>query len=873
MSDIVIGQRWVVDSEPELGLGIVVDIDSRSVTLFFECGESERRYSTQQAPLTRVRFEVEDEIQLRDGRETKVLAVHEQDGLLVYDIGNDELIIETSIASEIQLNQPLMRLLMGQLEQPKWFYFRRRLDLAMAAKWRSRLVGLLGVRASLIPHQLYIAWNACRRERVRVLLADEVGLGKTVEAGMILNRLLKFERVQRALIVVPDALQVQWLVELVRKFSITPDLYSGEEHDFHQAQIHLLPHSQLANAREKVLSGDFEITIVDEAHHLEPDSSEFECLQQLSEQSKHLVLLTATPEQLGIEKHFARLQLLDPDKFNALDDFVKEEQGYSELNAQISHLPQTRNELVKQYQLDAKLDDDALVDQLLDVHGVGRVMFRNVRAAISGFPERYVVHHVLADDEPESRFEWLAKFLNEDQTRKVLVICHELSMVKACEEYLWTRHGLDAALFHEEQDLIERDRAAAYFADMEKGSQTLICSEIGSEGRNFQFCHNLVCLDLPENPDLLEQRIGRLDRIGQANDVAIHIPYAKSSTTEKLLNWYNGTLGCIERQNPAAGKIHSKYWSDFKAGADLAEQAQKEMGALLKQIESGRDALLERNSCRQPRANELVSNIEEINAETPLKLVEDASELLQFHFDQLSHGVYSLIPSDKMLVPALPGLPPEGTELTFDREIACQREDILFLSWDSPFISGLWEMLHHSEIGSASVATLPSKQLPAGHCLLECCFDYVVQHQRSVDCLPFLSEQSIRVLLFDVGEKNLADVLPEDKLQNNLQPLPKRLARKIVGARKTEISQWFKKAGAMAELQLNSMVKTAAADVNSYFEGEQSRLQRLAAINNNQGDDSEMASLAENHKSIVSALQNHSLLQLSAIRLIVVAPP
>jgi ATP-dependent helicase HepA len=73
--------------------------------------------------------------------------------------------------------------------------------------------------------------------------------------------------------------------------------------------------------------------------------------------------------------------------------------------------------------------------------------------------------------------------------------------------------------------IVERDRAAAWFAEEDSGAQVLLCSEIGSEGRNFQFASNLVMFDLPFNPDLLEQRIGRLDRIGQAHDIQIHVPY------------------------------------------------------------------------------------------------------------------------------------------------------------------------------------------------------------------------------------------------------------------------------------------------------------------------------------------------------------
>ena len=408
MTAFVQGQRWVVDSEPELGLGIVTGVQGRTVSIFFEQGDCERNYAMAQAPLTRIQFSVEDEVTLAAGGTATVVEVHEQNGLLIYDLGEDRLVPETQLSSEVSLNQPLVRLQTGQLDAPKWFYFRRKLDEAVSKTWQSRLGGLLGVRANLIPHQLYVAWMACEREKVRVLLADEVGLGKTIEAGMILSRLLKFERVERALILVPDALQVQWLVELVRKFALVPSLYAGEEHDFMSGQVHIVPHSIAEHIAPQLLEAEFDITIVDEAHHILPESEAFGCLQQLSITSDHLILLTATPEQLGAESHFARLQLLDPAKFTSLEHLHAEESKYQELNERIQALPEGREHLIKDYELPIDASDEALIDQLLDVHGVGRVMFRNVRSAIAGFPKRVAHAHVLGEDTWEARFEWKA---------------------------------------------------------------------------------------------------------------------------------------------------------------------------------------------------------------------------------------------------------------------------------------------------------------------------------------------------------------------------------------------------------------------------------------------------------------------------------
>lgn len=875
MSEFVPGQRWVVDAEPELGLGVVLSTDARAVTLAFPQVDCERLYAIKDAPLTRISFDVGDDIELADGSMETVVAVHEQGGLLIYDTGADGLIPETMLASEIKMKQPLMRLMTGQLDKPKWFAFRRKFAAAQARLWHSKLAGLLGIRANLIPHQLYVATAACEREQVRVLLADEVGLGKTLEAGTILSRMLKLERVARVLIVVPDALQVQWLVELVRRFNLRPELYLGEEHDFEQGQIHLVPHSVMSSAKVSEARSDFDMIIVDEAHHIQPGSPEFEVLQGYAHYCAHMVLLSATPEQLGQESHFARLQLLDPAKFTDYQAFVAQEQEYAQLNEQIKTLPEGRAQLIAQYGLDSELSDEHLLDQLLDCHGMGRVMFRNTRSAVSGFPQRFANPHVISGEGWAPTFEWLAQFAKSNKSEKILVICHDIDTVKECEAYFWDEHGQDLGVFHEELDLIERDRAAAYFADLEGGCQILLCSEIGSEGRNFQFSHHLVCLDLPAHPDLLEQRIGRLDRIGQKHDVQIHIPMVEGSETHKLFTWYHQGLNCISQQNPAAGAVHEEFWADYQGSAKpetVLANAKQKSEALQAQIQQGRDALLERNSCRQPQAQQWVDEIQNFEEQTPRELIDEASDLLNFHFEESHSGAYSIIPADNMMIPSLPSIPPEGVEVAFDRNVANAREDVVFVAWDSPFLSGLWEVLNHSDLGSASVALLPSRQLPAGQCLLESCFDVVVQSSLAAECWPHLSSVSLRVLTLDISDKDLSAALPEDSLEKSITSVDKKLARKIIQSRKDQMPEWYSKAEVFAQAQLTQVLDQAKTQAANYFDREVGRLKTLAQRNPNVSE-AEITALQSKAQAVALALEENCQLRLSAIRLIVTTEP
>ena len=141
---------------------------------------------------------------------------------------------------------------------------------------------------------------------------------------------------------------------------------------------------------------------------------------------------------------------------------------------------------------------------------------------------------------------------------------------------------------------------------------------------------------------------------------------------------------------------------------ELFTQAHSKVAQLKQAISEGRDALLEMNSCREPRAGQLVTGITEFETNTPLELVEMASSLFNFHFEETQNGAYSLIPADNMLIGSLPGIPLEGVEVTFSRALANAREDVMFITWDSPFINGLWEILHHSELGCASVALYPA---------------------------------------------------------------------------------------------------------------------------------------------------------------------
>lgn len=193
--------------------------------------------------------------------------------------------------------------------------------------------------------------------------------------------------------------------------------------------------------------------------------------------------------------------------------------------------------------------------------------------------------------------------LTSHRSQKVLVICAKAATALQLEQVLREREGIRAAVFHEGMSIIERDRAAAWFAEEDTGAQVLLCSEIGSEGRNFQFASNLVMFDLPFNPDLLEQRIGRLDRIGQAHDIQIHVPYLERTAQSVLVRWYHEGLDAFEHTCPTGRTVYDSVHNELinylatpentDGFDDLIKACRQQHEALKAQLEQGRDRLLE----------------------------------------------------------------------------------------------------------------------------------------------------------------------------------------------------------------------------------------------------------------------------------------
>ena len=429
------GQRWISDSESDQGLGTVTGIEHRFVNIVFTATGESRQYAKANAPLTRVIFNDGDLIPSHEGWMLKVESSSEAHGILTYHgVRQDTLeavsLKEVMIDHFIKFNKPHDRLLNSQVDRLDWFRLRKDCLRHQYEQQQSELMGLTGARVNLIPHQLYIADEVGNRFAPRVLLADEVGLGKTIEAGLIIHQQLVSGRAQRILIIVPESLMHQWLVEMLRRFNLKFSIFdhdrcvetAGEDdsNPFSSEQLVLVNLGFITNNPkwyEALIAEDWDLMVVDEAHHLnwqqDKPSIEYQCIEQLAQVIPGVLLLTATPDQLGHESHFARLRLLDSDRFYDYEKFIEEESRYSEVadaaNALVEKEPLTHEQesiltvLLKESDISAQLTTlnsdnlasqtevrQQLLKQLLDRHGTGRILFRNSRNTIKGFPAREI---------------------------------------------------------------------------------------------------------------------------------------------------------------------------------------------------------------------------------------------------------------------------------------------------------------------------------------------------------------------------------------------------------------------------------------------------------------------------------------------------
>ncbi len=946
--NFAVGQRWFSHAEAELGLGIVTEIADRRIEVFFPAIEEQRIYAEKNAPLSRIIYPLGDQVRDQDGLTLTVQAHEWVSDCVIYQ-GTDpqgelQIMHECTLESQVHFSKPYERLFAGQIDKPRHYDLRLETLELLFEHQQSAAYGLIGPRVQGLAHQFYIAHEVGRRIAPRVLLADEVGLGKTIEAGLIIHQQLIAGLASRVLIVVPDSLVFQWLVEMLRRFNLRFSLLDEARcaaepgNPFASEQRVIVPLSLLTRHDDLLAQAElagWDLLVVDEAHHLgwseEGASHAYLCIERLATHIAGLLLLTATPEQLGVAAHFSRLRLLDPQRYHDLNQFQQEAQQYGGVSRLIERLldpeacraalqdsvfEQTLSDRIGESRLMLlqQSADDAesfqaqiqqCVKQLLDQHGTGRVLFRNTRDAVHGFPNRVLKAHPIPVPQgyqhrfdeatieqalhPEhlfgegwvaqdSRADWLVKWLQVHRTEKVLLICAYAETAIALEKQLRLYQGVRTALFHEGMNLIERDRAAAYFAEAEQGAQVLLCSEIGSEGRNFQFAHHLVMFDLPLNPDLLEQRIGRLDRIGQREDVTIHVPYYQHSAQEVLFNWYHQGLNAFERVCPDGQVLLQRFAEPLQQAmqapekteqaVELLEQVKQAHTELKMVMQQGRDKLLELSACDSEKASEI---LEAVNAASqPSRLAGYMSRLFDhFGVEQDGYGNHGLVlhPGDHMLCHSFPGIPEEGTTITFQRNEALAREDLQYVTVEHPMVIGAMDMMLQGGYGNATLCTMKLLPLKEGSLLVEALFRLHVPARKGLQLQRYLPAATLRRVI-DSNGNDLTQVITQQHFQTLGKPVGKTLGLKLITHTRAEIQALADKLEDQILPQQADWIQAATEKASLELDAEIERLQQLARVNPNIRDQ-EIQDLADQKQHVLQALQSASL-EMDTIRIAVV---
>jgi len=756
---------------------------------------------------------------------------------------------------------------------------------------------------------------------------------------------------------VPETLQHQWLVEMLRRFNLRfalfdDDRYAEAQHDadnpFETEQLVICSLDFVRRNKQRLehlCEAEWDLLVVDEAHHLvwseAAPSREYLAIEQLAAQVPGVLLLTATPEQLGLESHFARLRLLDPNRFHDFEQFVEEQKNFRPVADAVAMLLagkhaelNTLGELIGEQDIEPLLQtanstrDGAeaarqeLISMLLDRHGTSRVLFRNTRNGVKGFPKRELhtvklplptqyqtaikvsgimgarksaeerardmlypeqIYQEFEGDTGtwwnfDPRVEWLMGYLTSHRSQKVLVICAKATTALQLEQVLREREGIRAAVFHEGMSIIERDRAAAWFSEEDTGAQVLLCSEIGSEGRNFQFASHLVMFDLPFNPDLLEQRIGRLDRIGQAHDIQILVPWLEKTAQSVLVRWYHEGLDAFEHTCPTGRTIYDSVYNELinylaspeetEGFDELIKSCREQHDALKAQLEQGRDRLLEINSNGGEQAQALADSIAQQDNDTGLvNFAMNLFDIIGINQDDRGEHMIVLTPSDHMLVPDFPGLPEDGCTITFDRDVALSREDAQFITWEHPLIRNGLDLILSGDTGSCALSLLKNKALPVGTLLLELIYVVEAKAPKQLQLNRFLPPTPVRMLV-DKNGTNLAAQVEFESFNRQLSAVNRHTSSKLVNAVQQDVHAILQLAESKVESAAQALIKAAREEADEKLSAELSRLEALKAVNPNIRDD-ELAAIESNREQVLESLDQASW-RLDALRLIVV---
>jgi ATP-dependent helicase HepA len=745
----------------------------------------------------------------------------ERDGLLLYRLDDGQEVVESELTPNVRDVGPLARLGALDLVHPEILRARATGLSLLQAIGGSGAAAVLGARALWLPHQVDVAARALRSPRVRLLLADEVGLGKTVEAALIYAGLRQEGRAERVLVLTPPALSIQWLGEIYRKTHELMVLLDDERiedgakenpglnpFEAYQRIVTDLPRLTTDPAlAEAACACQWDLVVVDEAHHLRWDAERggnagYRLLEGLAARARHVLLLTATPMALDPAEYYALLRLLDPARFDAPERFERTRTELAQLQRLARDLQagvldgELLRAAVREDVDDLDLAERTLAGEagagkslmaaLADRHALADLVVRNRRGPVGGLPDRRpqvvqlrpgpLQQHLidmgetvvleLADtiadpderaatlgcllralwatpraildivrpfspllveqlapavlavvDAPQggrglptedARLAWLVQ-LCRDTDDKVLVFVETDIAVRALADAFGTQ--VPVAMFHRQMSAREQDRQVAWFRDP-GGPKVMLCTEAGGEGRNFQFCHTVVLYDLPWRPATVEQRIGRVDRVGQKRDVEVYVPYFAGGYEAAVLRIMQEAIGVLD--STVGGIDHALEYvsADLAdlihrgAAADEWKELYRRTHTLVhstrERIESAVDPILDHASFDAVRVQKLLRRV-------PADLEKRMTLFLGGFAD---HSKFEMHWREGIVhVEGAPGATGRGGDhasyvATFSREYALDHEEVEFLSFGHPLVNAALQWATEEESASASLAVL-----------------------------------------------------------------------------------------------------------------------------------------------------------------------
>jgi ATP-dependent helicase HepA len=737
---------------PELGIGRVTGVETRALVVEFPRSGTRLRLAAGTDALIPVDLSPGRPVRIIETREETTVAARLPDGTVQLANGRTA---SSHTLWPLELEGALLeRLALGDVDDLEDFLIRLDILHLLTLREADGLGSFLGGRVRLFPHQLYVAERASARDPVRWLLADEVGLGKTIEAALILNRLVHAGKIDRCLVVVPEALTVQWLGELWRKYhqvftlldaARLADVARDFGPDFNPFEVHrrvvmaidmLVERPQLSDL---AVRAGIDLLVVDEAQRLRrpaghPGDPAWRAIAPIAAFGRHVLLLSATPLEDDAHGFFRMLQLLRPEEFPEDVSFESRLASGTPLppctsstrRTDIGGLPPrigtaiTIDHPAKWLRRETV---EAVVRGMPAPHAVARRQkIDRVRralasgaalAAVLGPDEGEIRQQAQEMDAGDPRLEWLLsqapRWRNGGEKTLVFVAHREtLEMLRTALSH---RAQLATGVFHEDLSPAQRDTEVARFREPE-GPSLLVSTEAGGEGRNFEFCRRLVLFDLPWKPSVVEQRIGRLDRIGRR--IPVDIVYFRPPTGigADVVRLFE-TLGLF--REPLAGLepqlVHVEGAIEELALDPAASLPAQRFDELVGDAHAARTRIREaayQQLHRDPyRAGMAAAILARVPAELDAlneDVVVRACARLGFTIERpRGHRTFAIEIGSESLVDGLPGVSGGTSYLgTFDREEAVERETIDFFASGHPLVEGIFA--HYDEGTSGRVA-------------------------------------------------------------------------------------------------------------------------------------------------------------------------